>query len=121
MEKDGQRGLLIASHKRLGKKTLMGHNSWGGGRPCPCTLGAARVPASQAAAAPHLALTGADPSPPGQPQEQIPEGNPHAEVEIKPQLRPRGSVVKEEDQKPSHKLYKLQTKSTGSTSQILCL
>ena len=27
--------------------------------------------------------------------------NPHAEVEIKPQLKPRGSVVKEEDQKPS--------------------
>jgi len=36
----------------------------------------------------------------------------HAEVEIKPQLKPRGSVAKEEDAKPSHQLYKLQMKST---------
>ena len=34
--------------------------------------------------------------------------DPHAEVEIKPQLRPRGSVAKEEDPKPSHQVYKLQ-------------
>ena len=27
--------------------------------------------------------------------------NPHIEVEIKPQLKPRGSVAKEEDPKPS--------------------
>ena len=33
--------------------------------------------------------------------------DPHAEVEIKPQLKPRGSVAKEEDPKPSHQLYKL--------------
>ena len=33
--------------------------------------------------------------------------DPHAEVEIKPQLKPRGSVAKEEDPKPSHELYKL--------------
>jgi len=33
-------------------------------------------------------------SPPGQPQEQNPKDNPHAEVEIKPQLKPRGSVAK---------------------------
>ena len=46
---------------------------------------------------PHLALTGTDPSPPGQPQEQTPVGDPHADVEIKPQLKPRGSVAKEED------------------------
>ena len=39
----------------------------------------------------------------------------HAEVEIKPQLKPRGSVAKEEDPKPSHQLYKLQIKSTHST------
>ena len=32
--------------------------------------------------------------------------DPHAEVEIKPQLKPRGSVAKEEDPKPSHQLYK---------------
>ena len=31
--------------------------------------------------------------------------DPHAEVEIKPQLKPRGSVTKEEDPKPSHELY----------------
>ena len=36
--------------------------------------------------------------------------DPQAEVEIKPQLKPRGSVAKEEDPKPSHQLYKLQIK-----------
>ena len=36
--------------------------------------------------------------------------NPHAEVEIKPQLKPRGSVAKDEDSKPSNQLYKLQIK-----------
>jgi len=35
----------------------------------------------------------------------------HVEVEIKLQLKPRGSVAKEEDPKPSHQLYKLQIKS----------
>ena len=43
-------------------------------------------------------------------QEQTPLDGPHAEVEIKPQLKPRGSVAKEEDPKPSHQLYKLQIK-----------
>ena len=47
--------------------------------------------------------------------------NPHAEVEIKPQLKPRGSVAKEEDPKPSCQPYTLQIKSTGSTRQTLCL
>ena len=71
------------------------------------------TPVTQAAAPPpHLALTGANPNPPGQPQEQFPVDNPHAEVEIKPQLKPRGSVAKEEDSKPSRQLYKLQIKST---------
>ena len=60
---------------------------------------------------PHLAFTGADPSPPGQPQEQTLVDNLHAQVEIKPQLKPRGSVTKEEDPKP-YQLYKLQIKST---------
>ena len=46
------------------------------------------------------------------PQEQSPGDDPHAEVEIKPQLKPRGIVDKEEDPKPSHQLYKLQIKST---------
>ena len=37
------------------------HNSCGGGSPCPCTLGTARVPASQAAVpSSHSALTGAE-------------------------------------------------------------
>ena len=79
----------------------------------PLVPGAARTPVTQAAAPPpHLALTGANPSPPGQPQEQTPVDNPHVEVEIKPQLKPRCSVAKEEDPKPSHQLYKLQIKST---------
>ena len=57
----------------------------------PWVPGAARAPATQAAAPPpHLALTGANPSPPGQPQEQIPVDDPHVEVGIKPQLKPRG-------------------------------
>ena len=47
--------------------------------------------------------------------------DPHAEVEIKPQLKPRGSVAKEEDPKSSHQLYKLQIKSIRSTRQTLCL
>ena len=65
---------------------------------CPRVPGAARTPVTQAAAPPpHLALTGADPGPYRQPQEQTPVDDPHAEVEIKPQLKPRSSVTKEED------------------------
>ena len=37
--------------------------------------------------------------------------DPHAEVEVKPQLKPRASVAKKEDPKPSHQLYKLKIKS----------
>ena len=37
-------------------------------------------------------------------QEQPPVDDPRAEVEMKPQLKPRGSVAKEEDPKPSHQL-----------------
>ena len=47
--------------------------------------------------------------------------DPHVEVKIKPQLKPRGSAAKEEDPKPSHQLYKLQIKSTRSTRQPLSL
>ena len=47
--------------------------------------------------------------------------DPHVEVEIKSQLKPRGSAAKEEDPKSPHWLYKLQIKSTQSTRQILCL
>ena len=58
----------------------------------PWVPGAARTPVTQAGAPPpHLALTGADPSPPGQLQKQSPVDNPHAEVEIKPNWNP-GSV-----------------------------
>ena len=38
--------------------------------------------------------------------------DPYAEVEIKPQVKPRGRVDKEEDPKLSHHLYKLEIKST---------
>ena len=54
----------------------------------------------------------ANPGPLGQPQEQTPVDDPHTEVGIKPQLKPRDSVAKEEEPKPSHQLYKLQIKST---------
>ena len=64
-----------------------------------------------AAPPPHLALTGANPSPAEQPQKLKPMDDTHVEVEIKPQLKPRGSVAKEENSKPSHQLEKLQIKS----------
>ena len=47
--------------------------------------------------------------------------DPHAEVEIKPQLKPGYSVAEEEDLKPSHQLYKLQIKFVQSSRQTLCL
>jgi len=59
-----------------------------------------------------LVLIRADPSIPGKPQKQTPMDILYGEVEIKPQLKPRGCVSKEEDLKPSHQLYKLQIKST---------
>jgi len=51
---------------------------------------------------PHLVLPETDPSPPGQPQEKTPVDDSHTKVEIKPQLKPRGSVTKEENTKFSH-------------------
>jgi hypothetical protein len=88
----------------------------------PSVPGAARTPETQATVPPpHLAHTGTDPNPPGQPQEQTPADNSHAQVEIKPQLKPKGGVAKEEDPKPSCQLYKLQIKSTRSTRQTLSL
>ena len=90
--------------------------------PTPLSTWCYRTPVTQAAAPPpHLALTRAKPSPPGQPQEQTPVYDPLAKVEIKPQLEPRGSMAKEEDPKLSHQLYKMQTQSTRSTRQTLCL
>ena len=86
-----------------------------------CVPDAVRTPAIQAAAPPpYLALTGANPSLPGQPQEQTPVGNPHAEVEIKPQLKPRGRVVEEEGPKPSHQPYKLKVKSNQLGRFCVC-
>ena len=68
--------------------------------------GISGTPVAQAAALPpYLAFTGANPSPPGQPQEQTPVNDPYPEVVIKPQLKPTGSVAEEEDSKPSHQLY----------------
>ena len=65
----------------------------------PWVPDAAKTLVTQAAPPPpHLALTWADPSPPGQPQEQTPVDNPHEEVEIEPQLKPRGSVAKKKTQ-----------------------
>ena len=62
----------------------------------PWVPGAARTPKTQAAAPPpHLAHTGANPNPPWQPHEQTPVGNPYPEVEVKAQLKPRGSVTKD--------------------------
>ena len=80
---------------------------------CSCVPSAAKTPVTQAAALPpQQAFTRANPSPQGQPQEQTPVDDPHAEVEIKLQLKPRDSVAKEEHPKPSHQLYKQQIKST---------
>ena len=47
--------------------------------------------------------------------------NPHVEVEIKPQLKHRDSVAKEEDPKSSQQLHKLRIKSTQSTRQTLSM
>ena len=75
--------------------------------------GAAGTPVTQAAAIPpHLALTGANPSPPGQPQEKTPVDDLICRSVNKTTNQTRGSVTKEEDPKPSHQLYKLQIKST---------
>ena len=88
----------------------------------PLSTCATRAPANQAAVPPsHLGLTGADPSSPEQPQVKTLVDNLHAEVEIKPQLKPMGSVPKEEDVKPSHQLYKLQIKTTWSTRQTVSM
>ena len=59
--KTGRKGLLIASYQRLEKRLSEGRNSCRGGSPCPCTLGAARVAAIQAALPPSRpTLTGAE-------------------------------------------------------------
>ena len=50
--KAGQRGFLIISYKRLENRLWSCRDSCGRGSPCPCALGAARIPTSQAAAPP---------------------------------------------------------------------
>ena len=88
--------------------SLLYHVSCRPGCWLPWLSGAARVPESQPASIlPHLVITVADPSPPGQPQEQAPVDDPLVEMEIKLQLKPRESEAKEEDPKPSQYLYKL--------------
>ena len=88
----------------------------------PWVSGATRAPVIQPASLlPHLVLPGAEPSPPGQPQEQAPVDNPLVEMEIKLQLKPSESEAKEEDPKPSQQLYKLWIKTKWSTRQSLCL
>ena len=44
--------------------------------------------------------------------------DPYTEVKIKPQLKLRGRVAKEEDPKPSHQLYKIQIKSTDQLGRL---
>ena len=68
----------------------------------------------------HLALTEADPGAPGQTQEQSLVDDSHTEVEIKPQLKHRDSMAKEEDPNASHQLYKWQVKPRRSTGLTLC-
>ena len=82
--------------------------------------GAARTPATQAAApppnlSPHWgrpkssrAASGANPS-----------GQPTCRGGNKTTTETQGSMAKEEDTKPSHQLYKLQIKSTWSTRQTV--
>ena len=58
--KTGQRGLLIASYKRV-EKRLMGHGFCRAGSPYNCTLGTARVPVSEEVLPPaHSTLSAAE-------------------------------------------------------------
>ena len=60
-EKDWPKRPLTTSYKRVEKRLWSGHDPCRGGSPCPCTLGAARIPTSQAAVPPSCsALTGAE-------------------------------------------------------------
>ena len=90
-------GIVLAN---TGCHTLLEHYiSYCPSHQLPWVTGAARTPETQAAAPPpHLALTGANPSPPGQPQEQIPVNHLHVEVEIKPQMKTRGSELRKKTQ-----------------------
>ena len=47
-----------------------------------------------------------------------PQWTTHIEVETKPQLKPRGSVAKEEDSNPSHQLYSCQLNPHNQLSRF---
>ena len=82
----------------------------------------ARMSVTQSAAPPkHLALKGANPRTPGRPQGHTPVDKPHADLEVKPQLKLSSSVAKEEDPEPPYQVYKLQIKSTLAPRKTLCL
>ena len=67
------------------------------------------------APAPHSVLTGANPSPPAQPQEKTYVDDTQAEAGIKPQLSFVGGVAKEGGWKSFHQLHKMHIKSTQQT------
>ena len=82
----------------------------------------ARTSVTQAAASPpHLALKGASPRTPGQPQGHTPADDPHADLEVKPQLKLSSSVAKEEDPEPPYQVYKPQITSTLAPRKTLRL
>ena len=68
--------------------------TWCGQKPCDQSSCTTSTPGPRRGKPkPSRAASGADAS-----------GRPHAEVEIKPQLKPRGGVAEEEDPKPPHQL-----------------
>ena len=69
----------------------------------------------------NLAPTWASPSPPGKTQEQTLVEDPHPNVEVNSQLKPMGSVTKEEDSKTLPPVVQLHIKNTHSNRQIMCL
>ena len=88
----------------------------------PWVPGAARTPVTQAAAPPpHLAFTEANPSPPGQPQGQTPVDDPHAEVEIKPPLKPRAVWLRKKPQNLLTSCTNCRLNPHDQTKQTLCL
>ena len=81
--------------------------------------GAARTPATQAAVPPpHLALTGANPSPPGQPQELNPSGRPSCRRANRTTVETQGQCGWGRRPKTFPAAVKLQIKSTWSIRQL---
>ena len=83
-------------------------STWCCQKPCDPSSGIASTPG------PHRA----NPRPPGQPREQAPVDDMHAEVEIKPQLKPRGSVAKEENPKPFHSCTRIRLNPRDQLSRL---